>query len=321
MWLIALLLCIFLALPCAGSGATYTVPVFTDLHYHSVNYASRLATLTGIVSAFPSADLFWGLGDLIDDNSGSAQFQTHAANVLAEFSGHTFRWTLGNHDIQGVDLAAFLQYASAASPVQNWTYDLGNWRIISIDASSGPTFSADATTLAWLPAALDEARQAGKYIIIGSHPAVFQNYPGSPAIYTMNPYSFFALNAATIRGIIETAKNNGADIKTVVCGHGHTNWKTSVNGIKYIEFEDAYTAGAYAVLTLNDDGSMSITGYAGGRSYSMLDETTETVKRIGADYLGAYYPVQAFPADTIRTVFDGAMYRVWVKGQEAIAPQ
>jgi len=100
-------------------------------------------------------------------------------------------------------------------------------------------------------------------------------FPDTSAIasgaWVLDGDSFFSYNANEIRSKIDTAKTAGADIRAVICGHGHGNNAATVESIPYYEFTTANGAVKAGVMHLDDDGEFRVSGTTGFTSYNIDD--------------------------------------------------
>ena len=248
------------------------IGIVTDTHYDRVTFQSRNILAASIVDIFNSekVDLILGLGDIYEGNyTGLGDYLNDRDIYEIPWlkAKAPVYWVLGNHDNWGISSD---QYTSNNKFIheRDYTVDLkGNWRIIIYANCDGRYFSSSPDDLAWLKNALEEAKAAGKKIIIAAHVRIDQDYPGNPPSYTSGQYSAFSYNAKEQREIINSAKTNGADIKYVFHGHIHNNAKTTVDGIDYYCFKNTGSDGSAAIIDIQADDKLIITGFGAQKSY------------------------------------------------------
>jgi predicted phosphodiesterase len=260
-------------LGCNARTSVVKIGLVTDTHYDRVIFPDRLTVAQNLVNTFNSekVKLVLGLGDIYEGHFDNLQDYLDD-RVLYEVpwlsSKAPVYWVLGNHDNWGITDTQYLSNDSFIHS-RNYTIDLdSNWRIIIYANGDGHYFSANPTSLTWLQNALEQARLEGKKIIIAIHVRIDQDYPGNPPSYTTKPtYSSFSFNASQQREIINTAKANGSNIKYVFQGHDHKNVKATVNGIDYYTFKNTGSDGSAAIIDIQDDDTLIITGLGSQTSY------------------------------------------------------
>jgi hypothetical protein len=194
LWIIRLMILSVLLWAGNGWGAT-TIGLISDLHHRTVT-DDNTTVLQTILALFDAENTSYTLfsGDMIDESTNRADSQTQIAEITTKISASSqiVYWRFGSYELQGTSKTNFLSDAGIYFPPTltsdgDFYFDPDSaWRVISIDASSG-LFSAASTTLTWLTTQLAAAQSAGKYILINSHFAVYQNWPGNPAQWVLSP--------------------------------------------------------------------------------------------------------------------------------------
>ena len=256
------------------------IGLVTDAHYHIVNYPDvrDTAVIAGALFKAEGVHLILGLGDMYDDFDDLAQAEVMIPTFESVWleTGINTKFVMGNHDKQGIGYAGYLAN-SVLTPAKNFTVDIENYRFIcyaNVDDVPGYPLSAGTDTLAWLTAELAKCQTGGidaaKKVIICTHAYIYQDYPGDPPWYTMNPYSVFSFNSADQRAIIEAAKLAGANIKCVWHGHAHVNRDAIVNGIQYYGFASMAAIPTVAIIDIDANDNIRIIGTNGQSSYNNL---------------------------------------------------
>lgn len=239
---------------------TVRVGLFTDLHDKDGN---KDTTLAGVVAALAGTDFNIAMGDMIEytqDAAGTAMVE----RIYPLYPPNTY-WLVGNHESTGPFLTdlSILQTLDTASG--DFRVDMNNWTFLCM-CNVNFEFEANQTTLDWLTAQL--ALCLGRYVIIISH-APFHARDGEPDMGTI-----FSINSADILSVMDSAISSGIDIKLGLFGHGHNSYYNypqadERNGVIFFEI-DACTDGVnYGILTLEDDGSLSLEG--GGTQLPLFD--------------------------------------------------
>lgn len=252
--------------------------LFTDSHNHPIDYPGRLAVaeyIAGIMYA-EGLDHVLSTGDIYDYFTNLAEAQSFIPLYEARWAAFEGRINFlpGNHEQQGITLDQYLSISKYAQ--KNFTFDLGSYRFIcyfnsNVDTANHKYFYADDDTLTWLTSELAKCQtggiDAGKKVIVCTHCYIYQDYPGDPAWWTLDPYSVFSFNSDAQRAILEAKKAAGVDLVAVFMGHAHSNTNVTVNTIPYYGFYSTGDVGSFAIIDLGASG-ISITGINSQASYN-----------------------------------------------------
>lgn len=255
------------------AGSAVKIGLVTDTHFDRVTYPERAEVAKKIVDVFNAqkVDIILSLGDMYEGNYKGLQDYLDDKNLYEEpwlGAAAPVYWTLGNHDNWGVRDHQYIANCRFME-ARNYTVDLpGGWRLVIYANCDGHYFSSNPTDLIWLSNILDRAREEKKKIMIAAHVRIDQDYPGNPPSFTTaNTYSAFSFNAADQRGIIEKAKDDGADIRYVFHGHVHKSVRASVHGIEYYIFKNTGSDGSAAIIEILDNDSLIVNGLGLQESY------------------------------------------------------
>lgn len=252
--------------------------LFTDSHNHPIDHPGRLAVAEYIAGVMQSEGLdhVLSLGDIYDYFSNLAEAQPFIPVYEAKwaaFEGH-INFLPGNHEQQGITLDQYLSISQYAQ--KNFTFNMGDYRFIcyfnsNVDTINHKYFYADDDTLTWLTAELAKCQTGGidegKKVIVCTHCYIYQDYPGDPAWWTLDPYSVFSFNSDAQRAILEAKKAAGVALVAVFMGHAHSNTNVTVNTIPYYGFYSTGDVGSFAIIDLGSSG-ISITGINSQASYN-----------------------------------------------------
>ena len=160
-------------------------------------------------------DLLLCTGDISQD--GSAESYQRFASMANRFAAPV-RWVAGNHDER---LA--LQQASLAASWVNPVYDLGAWRVITLDTSVANEVHGylDQEQLSILENALQSAGERHVLIALHHHPVPIHSH-------WMDQINLH--NAADMLAIIAEHSN----VKAVLWGHVHQEFDAYQDGVRWL---------------------------------------------------------------------------------------
>ncbi len=271
----------FLSLSCLQNGTPFAegkpihFGIVTDCHYADVDsagtrhYRASLAKMSECIELMNAGHnrFLVELGDFKDQDRPAVEQQTlkyieEIESVFSRFNGLTYH-VLGNHDMDSISKAQFLSRVTntGIEPDRSYySFDCHGLRGIVLDAnynSDGTDYDhgnfnwTDANIppkeLAWLRSELTSA--PGPVIVF-----IHQLLDGTDAVSVKN--------AAEVREVLE----DSGKVLVVFQGHHHEGRHRKINEIDYYTLK-AMVEGpdrednAYAVVHVNPDLSVSITGY------------------------------------------------------------
>jgi alkaline phosphatase len=256
----------------AAAAAPLRIGILTDVHAHDTdspaerkvmtNYVERLSAFASAMSAWP-ADAVVELGDLVNgayvmgvpiaDLAGAparvAGILSEAANALLAWGGPT-HFVLGNHDVYTLSKAEFL--AGVGAPSTTWSFDLGGFHFIGLDAEFKKT-GEDFNQIFWVvqgtipPAELEWLKSD---LALTSLPTiVFVHQPldelqdlGGPSISNWSEAQATLASSGRVIAVFQ--------------GHMHESKHNVIDGIHYVRFaalveEDGPTPPSWAAVTLD----------------------------------------------------------------------
>jgi len=269
--------------PAPGSGGTAieTGPIrlgfLTDIHYADKrpggtrHYRDSMAKMQAAVTSLntQNIDAAIELGDLIDSVGTLEGEIAHLKAIDEEYAklNAPRHYVLGNHCVHLLTKDEFTANCGMTSP--HHAFDLKGTRFIVLDAcftSGGEAYErenfhwADANLpddqLQWLEAKLASATGP---VVVFTH----QRIDGLDKPHNVN-------NGQQARDIINAAGN----VLLVMSGHSHQNLHQNINGTDYVVAramveEAGLDNNAYGLLTIEEDHSLSIEGFAQQDAHSL----------------------------------------------------
>jgi predicted phosphodiesterase len=249
--------------------------IVTDIHYAERDPAgtrfyresgAKLAEFVAVMNK-ERPDFIVELGDFKDqddkpDAARTLSYAAKAESILAGFHGRRFH-VLGNHDEDSLSKAEFLGQVTNSGIKRDRGYyslNIKGTHFVVLDANYRPDGSdyqrgnydwADANIpaaeLEWLRA--DLASNRSPTIVL-----VHQQLDGEG--------SYYVKNAPAVRRIFEESGR----IRAVLQGHRHEGAYSNIHGIHYYTLKGLIegsgpASNAYALVALDPDGTLRITGY------------------------------------------------------------
>jgi predicted phosphodiesterase len=267
---------LFLISPVLRSGpAGVRFGIVTDIHYAERDpagtrfyreSAGKLAEFVSIMNK-EKPDFIVELGDFKDqdaqpDRTRTLMFAAKAESILAGFRGRRFH-VLGNHDVDSLSKSEFLRQAVNSGIKRDrshYSLDVKGIHLVVLDAnyrSDGKDY--DRGNYDWTDANIPAAELAwlNKDLASGKNPAIVlihQQLDGDG--------SYYVKNAPAVRKIIEASGR----VLAVFQGHRHEGAYSRIRGIHYCTLKGLIEGSgpennAYALVTVEPDGTIRITGY------------------------------------------------------------
>ena len=255
-----------------GNGGPLRIGLLADVHYSTgPNWSNRHYSLSldkcaEAVEDFNAAgaDFIVALGDSvdeIDDPEATIENLQALDAVLAEFNGDR-HYVLGNHCLGDLTKEEFrANTLDGAIEDHYYGFSMGGYRFLLLDANyrqdsvayARNNFHWEDTYIPfaqreWLRSELAAAAEAGEEAILFIHQILCDEN---------DPHG--VKNGHEIRHILEEAGN----VAAVFQAHMHGGARREINGIPYVTLQ-AMVAGddnAYALLTIEDDGVMTLEGF------------------------------------------------------------
>ena len=262
------------------AGSTDSEPIarfgiVTDLHYADTDSRGtrfyresipKMAECVELMNA-QNADFLVELGDFKDqdtpaDESATLRYLRDIETVFRKFNGPRYH-VLGNHDVDSISKAQFLSVAASTGiPADKtwYSFDKSRLHFVVLDAN----FSADGSHydhggFDWKDANLPDGELRWLEQDLGS-----TSLPVIVFIHQLldGEGEHFVNNATEVREIFQKHGN----VLAVFQGHKHTGDYSFIEGIHYYTLK-AMVEGSgeenssYAVVEVNSDKGISVTGY------------------------------------------------------------
>ncbi|MHC4532394.1 MAG: metallophosphoesterase [Planctomycetota bacterium] len=258
-----------------GRQRTARFGIVTDCHYADADaqgtrfYRESLDKLSECVALMNTekVDFLIELGDFKDQDKPPVEIKTLSylqatEKVLKQFKGPTYH-ALGNHDMDSISKMQFLKRVDNTKIDSNrsyYSFDSNELHYIVLDANyrtDGTDYDhgnfdwTDANIpskeLDWLRRDLTAAPRA---VIVFIH----QLLDGTGSVYVKN--------AAQVRQILKAS----GKVLAVFQGHHHSGSYNSIEGIHYYTLKATVEGrgsenNSYAIVEVNPDGSITVTGY------------------------------------------------------------
>lgn len=244
------------------------IAMVTDLHYADKpaagtrHYRETLSKLEEAATQFQQnkPDFLVELGDLIDRADSVETEQRYLKTINQPFSAicKDRHYVLGNHCVDTLKKDEFL--GTVGQEKSYYSFDRGDFHFVVLDScfrSDGEPYGrknfkwTDANIpqaeIEWLQADLQATRR--KTVVFAHQRLDVSNNHG-------------VKNNADVRKVLESA----GDVQAVFQGHSHANDLKEINGIHYCTLVAMVEGSgdkdnAYSLLTLADDGTISIDGF------------------------------------------------------------
>jgi len=268
-----------------GTAPLIQFGVFGDAHcargiVEGRHHGDSLVKLRDCIALFNRRKLAlaFNMGDLIDraPNEPVGTEGRHLATVLPVLSRYNGTWhhVIGNHDVAGMTKAEYMRQVGFKGATSFYSFDWGSVHCVVLDGNynaDGSDFSPAANdwTQAWMaPNELawlrnDLARAGKRTVVVFTH----ENFDNRVDKGVLDPH--LVRNTADVRNIIESAGN----VKAVIQGHYHTGLHLRLGGIPYLGIAAVVMGpgpenNAFAIVSLNPDGSLAVEGF--GRQESFI---------------------------------------------------
>lgn len=259
--------------------------LITDTHYADADqrgtryYRESVTKLTECVEEMKKqkVDFLLELGDFKDEDAlrqeaDTLRYLQEIEAALQQFGGPTYH-ALGNHDIDSISKAQFLQAVTNTGIPKDrsyYTFEVGGLHFVVLDAN----FRADGVAydhgnfewtdtnvpsdqLDWLAETLDAA--SGPALVF-----VHQRLDGEGNV--------FVNNAADVRQVMEAS----GKVLAAFHGHDHAGAHQEIEGIHYYTLKAVVDgtgaeSNSYALLEVDDAYNITITGYRRAVSMALAE--------------------------------------------------
>ncbi len=273
----------------AEANAGVRFGIVTDAHYADGKrgtrfYSESLDKMAECVELMneKKVDFLVELGDFKDQDSPAVEEKTLAhlkaiENVFGRFEGARYH-VLGNHDVDSISKEQFVASVKNTGVAPNRTYysfESGGMHFIVLDANFKTDGSAyDRGNFQWTDANIPPAElkwlkedlaSADKPTIVFSH----QLLDGEGAVYVNN--------AEEVRAVLQDA----GKVLAVFQGHHHIGQHRHLQGIHHYTLKamvenSGPKNSAYAVVDVDTDGNVTVTGYRRAESKELANATSES---------------------------------------------